>query len=171
MVAGARALAFILALAAFKHTRTIEADLTARADAALTGVLLNDVKTTAAGRDLDLTASAFTEQGRRGALAIVEGVAGVRHVNDKTLLMPQVGPYTWSARRDVNQIVLDGHVPLPEVRDGVAETARRAGGNLPLVDRTIYSRGAPSNFEAAARILAAELTRLRPAKSRCPTRP
>lgn len=150
-------LAFILVLAAFNHTRAIEADLTARANAALTGILLNDARVAARGRDLDLEASAFTEQGRRGAIAIAEGVSGVRRVNDRTYLLPWVAPYTWSARRDGNRIVLDGHVPLPEVREGLAEVARRAGGNPAVTDRMIYSRGAPPNFEAAARLLVAEL--------------
>lgn len=153
-------LALVLALAAFRHTRAIEADLTARADAALGGILLDGARVTARGRDLRLEAGAFTEQGRRGALAIVEGVAGARRVNDETRLLPEVRPYTWSARRDVNRIVLEGHVPLPEVRGGLAEVARRAAGNLAVTDRMIYSRGAPANFEAAARLLVAGLSLL-----------
>lgn len=153
-------LAFILALAAFRHTGAIEADLTARASAALNGMLLNDTKVAAKGRDLDLSASAFTEQGRRGAIAIAEGVSGVRRVNDATHLLPWVAPYVWSARRDVNQIVLDRYVPLPDIRDGLVEVARRAGANLTVVDNMGYRRGAPANFEAAARLLVAELARL-----------
>lgn len=153
-------LALILAFAAYSHTSRLEADLAARADAALADITLDEQDIRASGRDIELSAKAFTEQGRRGALAIAETVRGVRRVNDQTVLLPWTSPFTWSARREVTRIVLGGEVPLPETRTSLNDIARRSGGSIEVVDQMRYSRGAPANFDAATRLLAGELARL-----------
>lgn len=153
-------LGFIFALAAYRQTPQVEADLAARADAALSNSVLDQTDVSARGRDLNLSARAFSEQGRRGALAIAESVPGVRKVIDGTALLPWTDPFVWSVKRDVTRIALGGNVSLPDVRAGLVDVARRAGGNLQIVDGMKYSLGAPANFDAAARLLAGELSRL-----------
>lgn len=153
-------LGLVFAFAAYKQTPLVEADLAARANTALMGVMLDETRIAAEGRDLTLSARAFSEQGRRGALAIVESVPGTRLVNDRTALLPSANPFTWSVTRGVTGVELKGSVPRPDVRAGLLEVVRRAAGDLPVADRTTYSLGGPANFEAAARLLAGELARL-----------
>ena len=70
----------------------VEADLGARATAVLKDTVLDKTKITAAGRDITLTAEAFSEEGRRAAVSAVEAVPGLRLVNDRTKLVPEASP-------------------------------------------------------------------------------
>src|SRR5437660_536834 len=66
--------------AGWANTFAWETDLAGRAAAALKGNVLDRARVEAAGRDLILTADAFSEEGRQSALAIVEAVPGARLV-------------------------------------------------------------------------------------------
>ena len=63
--------------------------------------MLDKTRIEVSGRDVSLAADAFSEDGRRSALASVEAVPGVRLVNDDTRLVPEARPFVWSAERDV----------------------------------------------------------------------
>ena len=102
------------------------------------------------GRDVSLAADAFSEDGRRSAVAAVEAVPGVRLVDDQTRLVPEAKPFVWSAERDVARVTLGGSAPLPASKGRLLETARAAFGGVEVVDQMQLSRGAPPRFDNAA---------------------
>lgn len=62
--------------AAWVNTVAWETDLAGRGATALKGNVLDRARVEADGRDLTLSADAFSEEGRQSALAIVEAVPG-----------------------------------------------------------------------------------------------
>ena len=156
---------FVLwALAAWNSTAPLEADLTARSTAALKDTVLDKSRITVAGRDVTFAADAFSEDGRRGALASVEAVPGVRLVNDETRLVPEARPFVWSAERDVARVTLGGNSPLPASKGKLLEAARAAFGGVEVVDQMNLSRGAPSHFDDAALLLLDQIGKLKVGK-------
>src|SRR5271169_3994154 len=82
-------LVILWALAAWTTTAPVEADLAARSTAALKDSLLDKSRITVSGRDVTFAADAFSEQGRRSAVASIEAVPGVRLLNDETRLLAE----------------------------------------------------------------------------------
>jgi OmpA-OmpF porin, OOP family len=150
--------------AAWSNTAPVEADLTARATAALKDAVLDKTRIAVEGRDVTMVADAFSEGGRRSALAAVKTVPGVRLVNDETRLVPEAKPFVWSAERDVVRVTLGGSAPLPSVRAKLAEKARAALGGVEVADQMNLARGAPPRFEAAALLLIDQIGRLKDGK-------
>src|SRR6266851_9548923 len=106
-------LVVLWAIAAWTSAPPLESDLAARATSALKDTVLDKTRIAVAGRDVTFAADAFSEDGRRSALASVETVPGVRLVNDETRLVPEAKPFVWSAERDVVRVTLGGSSPLP----------------------------------------------------------
>ena len=123
------------------------------ARAALKDIVLDKTRIAVAGRDVTLGAEAFSEDGRRSALAAVEAVPGVRLVNDETRLVPEAKPFVWSAERDVARVTLGGSAPLPAIKGKLMEAARAALGGVEVADQMALARGAPPRFDAAAMLL------------------
>ena len=123
------------AIAAWTSTEPLEADLAQRSTAALKDTVLDKRRIAVAGRDVTFAAEAFSEDGRRSAVASVEAVPGVRLVNDETRLVPEAKPFVWSAERDVVRVTLGGSAPLPasksQVDRGGARRSRRRRGRRP----------------------------------------
>ena len=119
-------LAILWLMAAWINTPRVEADLAARSTAALKDMVLDRRQIEVAGRDVTFAANAFSETGRRKAVASVEAVPGVRQVNDETKLVPEARPFVWSAERDVVRVTLGGSSPLPASKNKLLETARAA---------------------------------------------
>ena len=65
-------LAVLWVAAAWVSTIPLEADVAARSTAALNNTVLDKTRISVAGRDVTLAAEAFSEDGRRSALASVE---------------------------------------------------------------------------------------------------
>jgi OmpA-OmpF porin, OOP family len=157
-------LAILWALAAWMSTAPLEDELASRSTAALKDVLLDKSKVAASGRDVTLAADAFSEEGRRSAIAAVEAVPGVRLVNDETRLIPEAKPFVWSAERDVVRITLTGSSPLPASKAKLLEAARADLGGTEVVDQTGLARGAPPRFDEAALLLLEQVARLKDGK-------
>ncbi len=157
-------LVVLWAIAAWTSTAPLEADLAARSAAALKDTVLDKTSITVAGRDVTLAADAFSEAGRHSAAAAVEGVPGVRLVNDRTELVPEAKPFVWTAERDVVRVTLSGSAPLPVVKDWLAEAARTSLGGVEVVDQMSLARGAPPHFDAAAQLLLAQVPKLKDGK-------
>ncbi len=68
--------------------------------------MLDKTRIAVSGRDVKLSADAFSEEGRRSATSQVEAVNGVRLVNDNTSLIPEAKPFVWSIERDVVRVTL-----------------------------------------------------------------
>ncbi len=152
------------AVAAWTTTPPLESDLAARSAAALKDSLLDKTRITVAGRDVTFAADAFSEDGRRGAVASVAAVPGVRLVNDETQLVPEAKPFVWSAERDVVRVTLGGSAPLPATKGRLLEAARATLGGVEVVDQMNLSRGAPPRFDNAALLLLDQIWKLKDGK-------
>jgi OmpA-OmpF porin, OOP family len=152
------------AIAAWTSTTLVEADLAARSTAALKDTVLDKSRIAVAGRDVTFAADAFSEDGRRSAVASVEGVPGVRLVNDETRLVPEAKPFVWSAERDVVRVTLGGNSPLPASKGRLVDAARSSLGGVEVVDQMNLSRGAPPRFDSAALLLIDQIGKLKDGK-------
>jgi OmpA-OmpF porin, OOP family len=157
-------LAILWVVAAWSNTTSLESDLAARSTAALQDTVLDKKQIAVEGRDVTFAADAFSEDGRRSAVAAVEAVPGVRLVNDETRLVPEAKPFVWSAERDVVRVTLGGNAPLPASKGRLFEAARAALGNVEVVDRMDLSRGAPPRFDNAALLLIDQIAKLKDGK-------
>jgi OOP family OmpA-OmpF porin len=142
----------------------LESDLAARSSSALKDTVLDKTKVAIAGRDVTFAADAFSEDGRRSAVAAVEAVPGVRLVNDETRLVPEAKPFVWSAERDVVRVTLGGSSPLPASKARLLDAARADLGSVEVVDQTNLARGAPARFENAALLLLDQIAKLKDGK-------
>ena len=152
------------AIAAWNGTTAVEADLAAKAASAVKDIVLDKVKISAEGRDIDFEAEAFSEAGRHGALIAVAAAPGVRLVNDGTRLVPEAKPFVWSAQREVAKITLSGNAPLPAVKGKLMEVARDQVKGIEIADQMGLARGAPANFEDAAALLIGQIGKLKDGK-------
>ena len=152
------------AIAAWTNTAPLEFDLAARATAALKDTLLDKTSIAVEGRDVTFAAEAFSEDGRRGAVAAVEAVPGVRLVNDETRLVPEAKPFVWSAERDVVKVTLGGDAPLPASKGKLVEAAHAALGGIEVADQMNLARGAPARFDDAALLLIDQIGKLKDGK-------
>ncbi len=118
----------------------------------------------AAGRDVGFAAEAFSEAGRRSAVAAVEAVPGIRIVNDETRLVPEASPFVWSIERDVVRVTLGGSAPLPASKGRLLDAARAAVNGTEVVDHLNLARGAPPRFDAAALLLTDQIGKLKEGK-------
>jgi len=157
-------LALFWVIAGWTSTDPLEADLAARSGAALKDTVLDKTRIGVDGRDVTLGADAFSEDGRRGAVALVQAVPGVRLVNDETRLVPEAKPFVWSAERDVVRVTLGGSAPLPATKGRLLEAARASLGGVEVVDQMNLARGAPSRFDNAALLLIDQIGKLKDGK-------
>jgi OOP family OmpA-OmpF porin len=157
-------LVILWAFAAWTSTAPLESDLASRAAAAVKDTVLDKARIAAAGRDITFSADAFSEEGRRSAVASVEAVPGVRLVNDDTRLVPEARPFTWSAERDVVRVTLGGSAPLPAIKGRLLDAARASLGGVEVADRMGLARGAPPRFDAAALLLIDQIGKLKDGK-------
>jgi len=151
-------------IAAWTNTVALESDLATRSGAALKDTVLDKTRVAVEGRDVTLAADAFSEDGRRGAVALVEAVPGVRLVNDETRLVPEAKPFVWSAERDVVRVTLGGSAPLPATKGRMLEVARASLGGVEVVDQMSLARGAPPRFDNAAQLLIEQIAKLKDGK-------
>jgi OOP family OmpA-OmpF porin len=152
------------AIAAWTSTAPLEADLAARSTSALKDTVLDKTRIEVFGRDVSFAADAFSEDGRRDAVAAIGAVPGVRLVNDETRLIPEARPFVWSAERDVARVTLGGSAPLPASKGKLLEAARAALGGVEVVDQMQMSRGAPPRFDSAALLLVDQIPKLKEGK-------
>jgi OmpA-OmpF porin, OOP family len=157
-------LAILWAVAAWSNTPPLEADLAARSAAALNDAVLDKKQIVVEGRDVTFAADAFSEDGRRGAVASVAAVPGVRLVNDDTRLVPEAKPFVWSAERDVVRVTLGGSAPLPASKSKLLEAAHAALGTVEVADQMNLARGAPPRFDNAALLLIDQIGKLKEGK-------
>src|SRR5436305_11555628 len=157
-------LVILWAFAAWTSTAPLESDLAARATASLKDTVLDKTRIVVAGRDVTFSADAFSEDGRRSAVASVDAVPGVRLVNDNTRLVPESKPFVWSAERDVVRVTLGGSTPLPAIKGRLLEAARASLGGVEVADRMGLARGAPPRFDAAALLLIDQIGKLKDGK-------
>ena len=157
-------LVILWAIAAWTGTAPLESDLAGESNAALKDTVLDKTAITVAGRDITLSADAFSEDGRRSAVASVQAVPGARLVNDETHLVPEAKPFVWSAERDVVRVTLGGSAPLPASKVRLLEAAHGSLGGVEVADQMNLARGAPARFDGAALLLIDQIGKLKEGK-------
>ena len=167
MVAGRYSAGHPLGDGRLDNTAALEADLAARTTTALKDSVLDKGTISIAGRDITFAADAFSEEGRRNAVASVEAVPGVRLVNDARLVA-EAKPFIWTTEREVGQVTLGGSAPLPAVKGKLLDAARTTLAGIEIADHMNLSRGAPPRFETAAMLLIDEIGKLKTVRSRFP---
>jgi OOP family OmpA-OmpF porin len=157
-------LALLWVFAGWNSTQPLEADLAARSNQALKNTVLDKTRISVAGRDVSFAAEAFSEEGRRSAVASVEAAPGVRLVNDETRLVAEAKPFVWVAERDNVRVTLWGTAPLPASKTRILDAARAALNGIEVSDRMGMARGAPARFDAAALLLVDQMAKLKEGK-------
>lgn len=157
-------LALLWIAAIWTGTLPLETQLSARSTGALKDTVLDKTRISVSGRDIALSAEAFSEEGRRSATSQVEAVPGVRLVNDGTRLIAEAKPFVWSVERDVVRVTLGGNAPLPAIKAKLLEAARASLKGTEIADRMSLARGAPSRFDAAALLLLDQVGKLKQGK-------
>lgn len=121
----------------------IEADL----DAVAADVLARTGESWASarfeGRDATLEGESLAEAARVKVRESLENTFGVRVVHDRTTLLPERRPFTFSAVKDARNIVLDGYVPSAEALARIVAAARLGGETVTGQERLVRARGAP----------------------------
>ena len=148
---GLLALAPLWAVATGVKTGPVEADVTAKARAALARMpvdVIDEPQVTVAGRDVTLAGYAFNPQSPLNAAKAIDNSWGVRLVETNLSALPTAKPYAFSARTNANQIVLEGNAPLQSVRTKLSAAARAAAPGLTVVDGMKNAAGAPGGYEA-----------------------
>ncbi|MGC2782099.1 MAG: OmpA family protein [Bradyrhizobium sp.] len=140
-----------LAAMIFK-TSGVEDDIAPRARAAVAAAAPDTaaaLKVSVSGRDVRIEGPEFSadQPNRLNEAATVNGVRLVDGSYDK---LPTPKPYTFRAARNGGQLVLEGGVPTPAIRDAVLNAARSAAGGGEVVDHLGYALGAPAEFAAIA---------------------
>ena len=157
-------LVFLWIGAIWTNTSPLETDLAARATAALKDTVLDKTRISVSGRDVSLSAEAFSEDGRRSAVSQVEAVNGVRLIDDDTTLIREAKPFEWSVERDVVRITLGGNAPLPASKARLADATRAAAAGTEVSDQMVLARGAPPRFDTAALLLIDQIGKLKDGK-------
>lgn len=139
----------------------VEADL----DAAAADILARTGESWASarfeGRDATLEGESLAEEARAKVRASLEGLFGVRVVNDRTTLLPERRPFTFSAVKDGRAIALDGYVPSVDSLRRIVAAARAGGDTVSGQDRLVRARGAPpGDFASLVGFALAQLKKL-----------
>lgn len=101
------------------------------------------------GRDATLEGESLAQEARNKVRASLEGLFGVRVVHDRTTLLPERRPFTFSAVKDGRTIALDGYVPSADALVRIVAAAREGGDQVTGQDRLVRARGAPPGDFAA----------------------
>lgn len=157
-------LVLLWAAAVWSTTVPVEQDLSARAGAALASSVLDKTQIGVSGRDVTLSADAFSEEGRRSAVDKIAAIPGVRLVQDRTGLIARAQPFVWFVERDVVHVMLGGNAPLPAIRNRLLDAARGVASGAEVVDQMALARGAPPRFDAVALLLIDQIPRLKEGK-------
>ena len=137
-------------IANWSTTASVEADLGARALAAVPAATLDAAAVSIAGRDATLAGTAFSTASQAAAVAAANAVPGVRLVNASVLPLAVAKTYGFAAKLDAGKLTLSGNVPDPETRARLLAAAKAAAPQASVVDAMSYAAGAPEKFDGMA---------------------
>jgi osmotically-inducible protein OsmY len=146
-----------------------QASLVPRVEAALKGASgapgadgVSWAEITLSGRDAVVTGEAQSSEAHRAVLSALERTPGVRRVIDRTGAAVIAAPFTWSASRQGDRVILSGAVPRGSAKQDLADAAQSLLPGLPVEDRTSTARGEPARFADGAAFGLRLLARLDP---------
>lgn len=140
-------LAFLSWIAVLAERPRIEADLKARAEAALTDRGLSWATADFTAREAAVAGLASEESEKAQAVSLVSSVWGVRSTEDRTSVLETIRPYIWSASRGDKSLRLTGYVPNPAARNSVVNGVKSAFPTYTIEDQLKFARGAPEQSE------------------------
>lgn len=112
------------------------------------------------GRDVVISGEALSADGAAKAMAQLRGEFGVRRALGGLSQVVARRPYSWSATKRADAIVLDGFVPDMETAAANVAAARAASPGLRVEDRQSPAFGASPGFRQMTTSILAELPRL-----------
>lgn len=155
---GLPVLAVLVAAAVFFARVPVETDLAARSDALLTEIGESWAHARFEGRDALLEGEALSEEARIKVRAELGRLFGVRLVEDRTTLLPERRPFTFSAIRDGSKLHLSGYVPSTYARRRIAEAAAQMAPGVIVTGEAelVRARGMPAGDFAGVVIFGIE---------------
>lgn len=131
----------------------VNTDLTVKSVAAATGVAtsvpgLKSIGVKVSGRDVHLTGETLDAETALKAAEAVNKEFGVRRVTSDMTVAAVQKPYTWSASRDGNKLVLSGFVPDEAIKKANVDIAAKAFDGVVVDDQQKIAFGAPLGFAA-----------------------
>lgn len=142
---GILATVLLTALALQMKSGTIEQDLQSKSMADLSANH-NWASVELDGRDLTLSGQSPSEDAITEALQLADDAYDVRIANSVATLLPEANPFTLSAIKADNKLVLSGNVPSEEVRQSITESAKGVYQGAEIVDEMQLARGASDGF-------------------------
>ena len=122
----------------------LETDLRARATLALVKGGMSWASAHFVGRDVVVRGLTNDENELSKAAELLQGVWGVRAVDNRIDLAPIAEKYAWTAARRGNRIRITGHVPNRVTRRAILGVARANFPGFDVIDRMATARGVPS---------------------------
>ncbi len=157
-------IAILSFLAVWTAADRIEADISSRTIVALEENGLAWADLAIDGRDVRLSGSASTASSRESAASTVLRTYGVRIVDDRTDLVAEQSPYTFSAERvpspDGGSITFRGFVPDDPSREVLVQQAKERFPGLTVTDELVLARGAPESYRTNAEFALERLAEL-----------
>ncbi|MCB4770189.1 flagellar motor protein MotB [Ancylobacter sp. Lp-2] len=143
---GLPALALLIVAAVVVARAPAEQDLTQRAEALLVNIGESWARASFDGRDAKLEGEALSEEARVKVRTELAALSGVRSIEDRTTLLPERRPFTFSVVRDGSKLHLSGYVPSRWSRKRIVEAAAQmAPGVVVTGDKELTrARGVPA---------------------------
>lgn len=116
------------------------------------------------GRDIVISGEALSADGASRAMAQLRSEFGVRRALGGLSQVVAQKPYSWSATREAQAVVLNGFVPDEATATANVAAATAALPGIRVEDRQSLAFGAPDGFAELTRALLAELPRLQSGK-------
>nr|WP_245404612.1 flagellar motor protein MotB [Ancylobacter gelatini] len=151
-------LALLVAAAVLLARDPVEHHLAARSETLLVDIGESWARARFEGRDALLEGEALSEEARIKVRAELGRLFGVRQVEDRTTLLPERRPFTFTAIRDGSKLHLEGYVPSRYARKRIAEAAEQlAPGMIVTGERELVrARGGPAGDFAGVVIFGLE---------------
>ena len=147
---GILTVAILSALAVWLRADTIEADVRAQAERRLASGGIGWTAVEADGRDLTVSGTAPLEGQDVAVLEAIEDGYTVRAAETQLELLAAQSPYTLSATRTGDAVVLEGYAPTEAVKAEIAAAAAEALPDSTIEDRLALARGAPDTLAERA---------------------
>lgn len=148
------------AVTGFVAFRSIETDVVSRATAQLHTDGWTWAKLTTSGRDVVLSGEAGDPTARDMAAAAADRVFGVRVVDVRASVLPEMKPFAVSLERTGATVKLTGALPSEEARKTLLDGLAKAIPGVKIEDATRIARGAPTNFTALSAFAVAQAASL-----------
>lgn len=112
------------------------------------------------GRDIDVSGETLSTDGAGAAMARLRSEFGVRRALGGLSQVVARKPYSWSAVRTAESVVISGFAPDEATAMANVAAAREALPGLRVDDRQSMAFGAPQGFAGITRAIVAELAKL-----------